>query len=225
MPICSAINDTHTFTPTLLLNTTLGFTRGVWHIDAYNPQGVNDPLEHIGIPVVSAEQRISRAFPRSSSASMLPRATRVTGTDPYGNYRLGQDTGQLTVTLDKVHGPHELKFGFDGRIHQMNYIQTNAPVGIFSFDDSGSAACPGVNDPNYGQTGYEFCGGDPMSSFLMGTMNGNSYYEIQFRPATTNYQYGIFGQDNWKVSPKLTLNLGLRYDVTLPRTDRYNRQN
>ena len=94
------------------------------------------------------------------------------GTDPYGNYRLGQDTGQLTVTLDKVHGPHELKFGFDGRIHQMNYIQTNAPVGIFSFDNSGSAACPGVNDANYGQTGFEFCGGDPMSSFLMGTMNG-----------------------------------------------------
>ena len=53
----------------------------------------------------------------------------------------------------------------------------------------------------------------------------DSYYEIQFRPATTNYQYGIFGQDNWRVSPRLTLNLGLRYDVTLPRTDRYNRQN
>ena len=52
-----------------------------------------------------------------------------------------------------------------------------------------------------------------------------SYYEIQFRPATTNYQYGFFAQDNWKVTSKLTLNLGLRYDVTLPRTDRYNRQN
>ena len=64
-----------------------------------------------------------------------------------------------------------------------------------------------------------------MASFLMGNMNGNSYFEIQFRPATTNYQYGIFAQDNWKVTPKLTLNLGLRYDVTLPRTDRYNRQN
>ena len=64
-----------------------------------------------------------------------------------------------------------------------------------------------------------------MASFLMGTMNGNSYYEIQFRPATSNRQYGFFGQDNWKVTPKLTLNLGLRYDVTLPRTDRYNRQN
>ena len=71
-----------------------------------------------------------------------------------------------------------------------------------------------------------------MASFMMGQLTqgcgGNgcgSTYEIQFRPATTNYQYGFFGQDNWKVTPKLTLNLGLRYDVTLPRTDRYNRQN
>ena len=71
-----------------------------------------------------------------------------------------------------------------------------------------------------------------MASFMMGQItqgdagNGSgSYYEIQFRPATTNYQYGFFVQDNWKATPKLTLNLGLRYDVTLPRTDRYNRQN
>jgi hypothetical protein len=70
-----------------------------------------------------------------------------------------------------------------------------------------------------------------MASFMMGQMtqgcasNGcGSYEEIQFRPATTNYQYGFFGQDNWKVTPKLTLNLGLRFDVTLPRTDRYNHQ-
>jgi outer membrane receptor protein involved in Fe transport len=48
--------------------------------------------------------------------------------------------------------------------------------------------------------------------------------EIQSRPATTNYQYAFFAQDNWKATPKLTLNLGLRYDVTLPRTDRHNRQ-
>src|SRR5260370_23506652 len=45
-----AINDTHTFSPTLLLNTTLGFARGAWHIDAYNPQGVNDPLGTLGFP-------------------------------------------------------------------------------------------------------------------------------------------------------------------------------
>jgi len=180
------------------------------------------PAGRIGIPVVFAEQRIqgrSRDLYRS-----VPSAgyTNI-GTDPYGNYRLGQNTGQLSATLDKVHGTHEIKFGFDGRIHQINYIQTNAPNGFFTFNTDGSYACP---------SGLDACGGDSMASFLMGQLTqgcgGNgcgSSYEIQFRPATTNYQYGFFVQDNWKVNPKLTLNLGLRYDVTLPRTDRYNRQN
>jgi len=219
-----AINDTHTFTPTLLLNTTLGFTRGVWHDLNYNPQGVNDPLGTLGFPSYLNANGF-KGVPAIFLSQYWSAGFTDIGSDPYGNMLLDQDTGQLTVTLDKVRGPHEMKFGFDGRIHQINYIQTNAPVGIFSFDTGGSAACPGVGDPNYGQTGIQYCGGDPMASFLMGTMNGNSYYEIQFRPATTNYQYGFFGQDNWKVNQKLTLNLGVRWDVTLPRTDRYNRQN
>ncbi len=219
-----AINDTHTFTPTLLLNTTLGFTRGVWHINAYNPQGVNDPLGTLGFPSYLQSNGFA-GVPAIYLSDYGSAGSTDMGTDPYGNYRLGQDTGELSVTVDKVHGKHEMKFGFDGRLHQMNYIQTNAPVGVFSFDPSGSQACPGPSDPNYGNTGRQYCGGDAMSSFLMGTMNGNSYYEIQFRPATENFQYGWFAQDNWKVTAKLTLNLGLRYDVTLPRTDRYNRQN
>ena len=217
-----AITDTHTFSPTLLLNTTLGFTRGVWHIDSYNPHGQNDPLGALGfpsylqsngfkgVPAIFIDQYASAGYPNI-------------GSDPYGNYRLGQNTGQLSAALDKVHGSHELKFGFDGRIHQINYIQTNAPVGFFTFNADGSYACPG---------GLDACGGDPMASFMMGMFTqgcgGNgcgSYYEIQFRPATTNYQYGFFAQDNWKVTSKLTLNLGLRYDLTRPRTDRYNRQN
>ena len=210
-----AINDTHTFSPSLLLNVTLGFTRGVWHIDAYNPHGVDDPLGTLGFPSYLQSNGF-KGVPAIYLSTYASNGSTNIGTDPYGNYRLGQDTGQLSATLDKVHGSHEVKFGFDGRIHQINYIQTNAPVGVFSFDENGTSACP--ND-------IENCGGDALASFLTGTMNGNSYYEIQFRPATSNYQYGFFGQDNWKVSQKLTLNLGLRYDVTLPRTDRYNRQN
>ncbi|MGA8154415.1 MAG: TonB-dependent receptor [Terriglobales bacterium] len=220
-----AINDTYTFSPTLLLNTTLGFTRGAWHIDAYNPQGVSNPLQTLGFPSYldsNGFQGVPAIFINQYFSAGYPNM----GSDPYGNYRLGQDTGQLSVTLDKVLHAHEIKFGFDGRLHQMNYIQTNAPVGFFSFDENGSAACP------VGQTGIEFCGGDAMASFLMGLLTQNcadngcgSTYEIQFRPATSNYQYGFFAQDNWKVTPKLTLNLGVRYDVTLPRTDRYNRQN
>jgi Carboxypeptidase regulatory-like domain len=218
-----AINDTHTFTPTLLLNTTLGFTRGAWHIAAYNPQGVSDPLGTLGFPSYLQSNGF-KGVPAIFINTYFSAGFTNQGTDPYGNYRLGQDTGQLSFTLDKVRGSHEIKFGFDGRLHQINYIQTNAPVGVFSFDEHGSDACP---------TGFSTCGGDSMASFLMGQLTqdpgvgngGGTYYEIQFRPATSNYQYGFFAQDNWKVNHKLTLNLGLRYDVTLPRTDRYNRQN
>ncbi len=217
-----AINDTYTFSPSLLLNVTLGFTRGVWHIDTYSPHGVSDPLSNLGFPsylqsngFVGVPAIFIDQYPSAGYANI--------GSDPYGNYRLGQNTGQLAAVLDKVHGAHEIKFGFDGRIHQMNYIQTNAPNGSFTFNADGTYQCPG---------GLDACGGDSMASFLTGQLTqgcgGNgcgSSYEIQFRPATTNYQYGFFGQDNWKVTSKLTLNLGLRYDLTLPRTDRYNRQN
>ncbi len=217
-----AINETHTFSPTFLLNTTLGFTRGVWHIDSYNPHGINDPLGTLGFPSYLKANGFT-GVPAIFIDQYAPAATPNIGTDPYGNYRLGQDTGQLAATLDKVHGQHDIKFGFDGRIHQINYIQTNAPVGFFSFSADGTNACA---------DGFDACGGDSMASFMMGQMTQNcagngcgSTEEIQFRPATTNYQYGFFAQDNWKVNTKLTLNLGLRYDVTLPRTDRYNHQN
>jgi outer membrane receptor protein involved in Fe transport len=199
----------------------LGFTRGVWHIDAYNPRGENDPLGTLGFPSY-LEANGFKGVPAIFIDQYTPAGYANIGTDPYGNYRLGQDTGQLSATLDKIHGPHDIKFGFDGRIHQINYIQTNAAVGFFSFNTDATNACP---------DGLDLCGGDSMASFMMGQMtqgcasNGcGSYEEIQFRPATTNYQYGFFAQDNWKVTPKLTLNLGLRYDVTLPRTDRFNHQ-
>ena len=224
-----AINDTHTFSPTLLLTATLGFTRGVWRTDAYNPHGENDPLGTLGFPSYLQANGFN-GVPAIFIDEYSPAGYTNIGTDPYGNYRLGQNTGQLSATLDKIHGQHDIKFGFDGRIHQINYIQTNAPIGFFSFNNGATSACPGsrLGDPT---NGVAPCGGDPMASFMMGQMTQDcasndcgSKLEIQSRPATTNYQYGFFAQDNWKVTPKLTLNLGLRYDVTLPRTDRYNHQ-
>ncbi len=220
-----AINDTHTFSPTLLMNVTFGFTRGVWHNLNYNPHGVSDPLSQLGFPSYLNSTGFVGvpAIFIDMYTPPTPNGFANIGGNPFQNMLLGQDTGQLAATLDKVHGQHEIKFGFDGRIHQINYIQTNAPNGFFDFSTDGSYACPG---------GLEACGGDAMASFLMGQMtqaaasNGwGSFYEIQDRPATTNYQYGFFVQDNWKTTPKLTLNLGLRYDFTLPRTERFNRQN
>ncbi|MGC2818740.1 MAG: hypothetical protein WA198_03585, partial [Candidatus Sulfotelmatobacter sp.] len=214
-----AINDTYTFSPTLLLTTTFGITRGSTRISAYNSSLNANPLSTLGFPSYLGSNGfngVPAMFINDYFAAGFPNA----GNDPYGNYKQGQVTGQVGALLSKIHGPHELKFGFEGRLHQQNYIQTNAPLGYFQFNNAGSSLCPFVDD-------LTDCGGDSMASFLMGQLSGggSSFYEIQFQPATENYQYATFAQDNWKATSKLTLNLGLRYDVSLPRTDRFNHQN
>lgn len=211
------LNDVHTFSPTLQLTTIFGFTRGMERISAYNGDGgVTDPLKTLGFP----EYLNSNGFPGVPAifidqGSYFSAGYTSIGGDPYGNYKQGQDTGQITVAIDKVIGPHDLKLGFEGRQHQMNYIQTNAPNGIFNFDRTGSEGCP----YDYGD-----CGGDGMASFLMGQTT-SGYYEIQDQPATEDRQYAWYAQENWKASRKLTVNIGLRYDISDPRTDRHNRQN
>ena len=85
----------------------------------------------------------------------LSAASTSIGSDPYGNYKQGQDTGQLTIALTKQLGQQELKFGFEGRLHQMNYLQTNAPNGNFSFDEGGTAQCPKLRgNVRWGRNGH-----------------------------------------------------------------------
>ncbi|MGA9425467.1 MAG: TonB-dependent receptor [Terracidiphilus sp.] len=212
------LNDEHTFTKTLLLTATLGFTRGAEEILAYNGDGgVTNPVSKLGFPAYlnsNGFQGVPSMF--IDQGTYYSAGYTSIGGDPYGNYRQGQDTGQLTIALDKVMGPHDMKFGFEGRQHQMNYIQTNAPNGIFNFDHFGTSQCP--ND-------FATCGGDGMAAFMMGNPDGGAYYEIQDRPATEDHQFAWYVQENWKVTHTLTVNIGLRYDVSMPRTDRFNRQN
>src|SRR5262249_2174718 len=65
-------------------------------------------------------------------------------------------------------------------------------------------------------------GGDALTTLLIGYVDNWSRYEIPPFTATQNFQLGGFIQDNWRVTPKLTLNLGFRYDIETPRTERFN---
>jgi hypothetical protein len=213
-----AINDTETFSPTLILTSTLGFTRGTTLIDAYDKSLNSNPLGALGFPSYLETNGFLGVPATFIGSGYYSAGYTSIGQDPYGNYHMGMNTGQLTELVTKLHGKHELKMGFEGRLHQENYIQTNAPVGNFSFTSLGSSQCP-ISDITQ-------CGGDGMASFMMGQlMGGSAGYEVQFEPASESFQYAWFVQDNWKVTPKLTLNLGLRYDVSLPRTERHNRMN
>jgi hypothetical protein len=217
-----ALNEVYTISPTMLLTTTFGFTRGATLIYAYNSSLNSNPLSTLGFPSY-LESNGFNGVPPMFLADYFAAGFPNIGDNPYGNYKQGQDTGQATALLSKVHGAHEMKFGLEGRLHQQNYIQTNAPEGYFQFASSGSSQCPGPDFGNACNDG-NVAGGDTMASFLMGQFQ-SGFYELQFRPASENYQYAAFAQDNWKVNSKLTVNVGLRYDVSLPRTERFNRMN
>ena len=211
-----AINDTHTFGPRAVLTTTFGFTRGAFRNFQYNPSLGSDPLGTLGFPSYLKSNGVNGVPAIYIQGGYYSAGSTNIGDDPYGNTIQGQDTGQVGTVLNLIRGKHDLKFGFEGRLHQQNLFGTNAPLGNFNFNTLGSSQCPNSDNT--------VCGGDGMASFMMGMFAGGGY-EIQFAPATENFQYAWFVQDNWKVDRKLTLNLGLRYDVNLPRTERHNRMN
>ena len=64
--------------------------------------------------------------------------------------------------------------------------------------------------------------GDGIASMLLGWGTGGDYH-LDPPSASASKYMGFYLQDDWKITRKLTVNLGLRYDFDLPRTERYNR--
>jgi hypothetical protein len=119
----------------------------------------------------------------------------------------GMQRGQIIQALDNVtwtHAAHTLKFGADfKRItdHDDN-VFGNYRSGWYVFNGSSSVGS---------------AIGDPYTSFLLGYPD---YTEVSSTNKPTmdgsGYQYAVFGQDDWKIAPNLTLNLGLRYELHPP---------
>ena len=124
--------------------------------------------------------------------------------------RFASETGHLIGSVDHIAGKHEIKAGGELRRHGINFMQAGTPNGLFAFTAGATAS------------GLSGSGGDALASLMTGYVDNWSRYEIPPFTATRNYQFGGFIQDNWRVSTKLTLNLGFRYDVETPRTERYN---
>jgi len=220
-----AINDTHTFTPTKLLNVSFGVSRGTYFypgIAAAYPKV--SPVDAIGEPQYMKDSGYNW-FPAVGIGGYTSAGAYNIGGNPYSYAKQGQETYHLIGTLSWVKGAHEFKFGGEGRMHRLNYTQPNyAPGGVYNFDWTGTAnydpACvPGVNC-------YPI-GGDGMASFLIGAQPNDccGQYEIPNSVASQNFEFGEFVQDNWKKSEKLTFNFGLRYELVLPRTERRNELN
>jgi hypothetical protein len=221
-----AINDTHTFNPNTLLTTSYGVTRGTYYyggIASAYPKV--SPVDAIGEPQYMKDSGYNW-FPAVGIGGYTAAGPYNIGGNPWSYAKQGQETHHLIGTLNWVKGTHEFKFGGEGRLHRLNYTQPNyAPGGVYNFDQSGTSNF----DPGCQPSDTVSCpnlGGDGMASFLIGAQpNSWGEYEIPNSVASQNFEFGGFAQDNWKMNDKLTLNLGLRYEVVLPRTERRNELN
>ncbi|WP_260703694.1 carboxypeptidase regulatory-like domain-containing protein [Edaphobacter flagellatus] len=120
------------------------------------------------------------------------------------NFIVGDD---VTWTL----GRHVFQFGVDVRWIQSNqYDLSGATGGKYTFSGN--------------QTNNGAAGGAPLATFILGTISTFSNTPVTV-PGYYRWRYyaGYF-QDDWRVTPKLTLNLGVRYEVETPRSEKFNNQ-
>jgi hypothetical protein len=116
-------------------------------------------------------------------------------------------------SLSWVKGSHSMKFGGEQRLFYNNFQQVPYPTGYFHFAQNVTAQQPYSGDTTQGNS---------IASLLVGY---GDYGTIAIYPAVANKskETGFYVQDDWKVTPKLTVNLGLRYEWSTPYSDRFNR--
>ncbi len=146
--------------------------------------------------------------------SFSPDSYQAMGTNGYALIGRGEDVTSLTSSFTWNTGGHTFKGGWEGRFMRMNYLQPGYPQGNFNFSRATTA-----ENPLSPATATQ---GNGIASMLLGWGSGGDYHLDPWSASASKY-FGFYLQDDWKITRNLTLNLGLRYDFDLPRTERYDR--
>lgn len=206
-----ALDDVYTFNATTVLNVRYGYNRFI-RVDGYNPANKGFDLTSVGFPAsynaLIPEDR--RTFPRLD-------ITGYQGTG-FNNEPRPIDSHSFTAILNKSMGAHSLKGGMEFRSYrEASIITINDVTGRFVFDSTYTRGPLDNSTVSPGSLGQSF------AAFLLGLPSPASYVNRPADYAEQSTTWGFFVQDDWKVNSRLTLNLGLRYEVEGALTERYNR--
>ena len=203
----ATVSGTAVLSPGLIAEFHSGFAR---YDSPSIPYALGFDITSLGFPQALASQTQIQSFPAFNIAGLVS----VGGTASAGMGLVDLNSWGQRASMTWVRGAHSIKFGVDCRIEQLNQFQQNSLEPAFQFSNQMSAINPQRLDSNSGVA---------MASFLMGYMQSASVGKSE-RLANERKYLALFFQDDWKITRKLTLNIGADYGLEFPITERHNRK-
>src|SRR6185312_15292832 len=204
-PVQHAVADyTHIFGPSLINDLRVGFQR--FRVD-YTLAGTT-PTENLG-----DELGVANSNPNALQTGLpifSPSGYSGTGMSRSLPIYRRENTFEELDNVTWTRGKHTLRFGIDVRRRQITEYQTNRGNGRFNFS-TGFTAQPGVNS------------GDAIASMLLGYPTLFEQDFLLVWPGIRGIETGWYVADDWRMTPKLTLNIGLRWEYYSPYSEVANR--
>lgn len=196
---------TSTLTPRMTFDLRAGLNR--WEETTGSSYGTGYNQTQMGVASSLLAQFTRQGFPNIN----LGTYQRM-GTDRLLNYG-ANDSYTAQPNINMVVGRHVLKMGGEVRRYNDNSLNPGLAAGSYTFGKNWTQAISNRADA---------VSGNELATFLLGYPT-SAFVDRNIDPAGRHYFYAAFFQDDWKVTPRLTVNLGLRWDYESPDVERYNR--
>jgi hypothetical protein len=202
----AALSETHIFSPAVINEFRLGYNR--LHSDRFQfnyNENVSGTVGFPGVPYVPGTSNGGLPQMTFSDVSTLGSPTYLPSDEI-------QNTYTVSDTLTLIHGNHTFKFGGEFRPEEFTIFQPADSRGALSFGPqfTDNAAAPGS-------------GGSGLATLLTGQPDGGDINDLN-NVDYLRHNFGVFAQDDWRVTRRLTLNIGLRYEFFSPVYERFHAQ-
>ncbi len=196
---------TSTISPRMTFNLRAGLNR--WEETTGNTFGAGFDPRRLGFDPALVAQFTRLQFPRFDlGIYQAAGADRLLNTSTNDTYSIQPNAGLVASR-------HYMKFGFEARQYKDNTANPGMASGRYSF---------GRNWTQANALRADVVSGNEIATFLLGYPT-SAWVDRNIDPTFLHRYYAVFFNDDWKVTPRVTLNLGLRWDYETPNYERYNR--